>query len=120
MQEEQINLVDEVIKAFRDNGFSEEEIAYIESLPTIQYAYKLPLYEQMSALCSLFYQLVYYNCPSAPVGLRYYMVIENDPVLWMDGIKINVIPYIREKKILERMIDVQERINSEQNSTTIQ
>jgi hypothetical protein len=120
MQEEQISLVHEVIKAFRDNGFSEEEIAYIEDMPTIQYAYKLPMYEQMSALCSFFYQLVYYNVPSAPVGLRYYMVVDNDPMLWLDGIRVNVIPYIREKKILARMIDVQKRINSEQNTTTLQ
>jgi hypothetical protein len=120
MQEEQISLVHEVIKAFRDNGFSEEEIYYFEQLPTVQFVLNKPINEQMSALCLVLYQIVYYTCPNAPTSLRYHMVFNNDPVLWMDGIRVNVIPYIKEKKILERLLNEQKRINSEQNSTTLQ
>jgi len=119
MEKQQINLIDEVVKVFQDNNFSEEEITFFKSLPSIMYAYDKPIYEQMSALCSAFYQIVYYTHPNAPIDLRYYMVINNDPNLWLDGVRLNIVPYIREKKILERLVNEQKRINSEQDTRTI-
>jgi len=119
MKKEEINLIEEFNKILRDNEFSEEEIYFFENIPAIQYAYYKPLYEQMSALCSVLYQIVYYTHQNAPTSLRYYMVVDKNPMLWLDGVRVNIVPYIRDKRILERLLNEQKRIHSEQNTTTI-
>jgi hypothetical protein len=118
-QNTQFNLIGEFVKLLKDNNFSDEEINFFCSLPIIIYASDKPLYEQMSAICTALYRIIYYTHPSAPISLRYYMVVNENPMTWLDGVRVNVIPYIRKKNILKRLCDEQKRSNSEQNSRTI-
>jgi hypothetical protein len=119
MENNQNNLIKEFIKILESNGFSEEEINFFCCLPIIIHASNKPVYEQMSAICAALYRIVYYTNPNAPISLRYYMVADKDPMLWLDGVRINVIPYLRKKNILKRLCDDQKRINTEKNSRVI-